>query len=212
MTPLYVISRVITPATSQGLITLDQAKVVLGVPDTDTSQDAIITTQIDAVSAAISNYCDRIFVVQTYRDTISQLAMTYGQPLLSRQKPIVAAQGVPTLFTVTVDGGAVAPEQYELDLDNGRAYRLDTGWAGEQILLDYAAGYDPIPPDLQAACNEWLTARWLARGRDPMLRSETVFDVASVVYTSDSGSAGSSGEGPPPGVCAWLTPYLRITV
>ena len=88
MSAFPTISRTITPADSTGLITLDEAKVLLAIPDTDTSQDAILQGQIDAVSAGICDYCDRQFVVQTYRDLYGYPCTGYGEPLRARQYPI----------------------------------------------------------------------------------------------------------------------------
>jgi hypothetical protein len=203
-----LISRVIVPAASAGLISLDDAKSALGIPSTDTSKDAAVQANVDAISAAIVNYCDREFVVQTYRDTFRQLVGAFGEPLRSRQWPIPATGGAPTLYTVTVDGVVIDPAAYDLDLSNGRAFLLESGWAGTAVLLDYVAGYDPIPPDVVAATGQWLIEVWSQRGRDPSTRSETVPDVISVVYRDDpSGAAGSSGEGPPDGVRDWLWAY-----
>ena len=66
----YRITRVITPAESLALVSVDQAKAALGIDIADTSQDAALQAQIDSVSAAVNNWCDRVFVVQTYRDQI----------------------------------------------------------------------------------------------------------------------------------------------
>jgi hypothetical protein len=205
----YQFSRLVTPATDSGLITLEQAKLVLGIEDTDTSQDVIVQAQIDAVSAGICNYCDRAFVVQTYRDQFAYPCLGFDDPLRSRQYPIpVDTAGVPTLFTVTVDGNVIDPTLYDLDAENGRAYLINGVWAGAKIVLDYTAGFNPIPPDVQAATNEWLTSRWLSRGRDPAVQSEALFEVATVTYSDAGGAAGSGeGGGPPPGVCNWLVPY-----
>jgi hypothetical protein len=209
MASRYQFSRVVTPATDTALITLEQAKLVLGIADTDDSQDPIIQTQIDAVSAGICNYCDRAFVVQTYRDQLMYPSMGFGEPLRARQYPIQLDDvGVPTLFTVTVDGNVIDPTSYDLDAENGRAYMINGGWAGATILLDYTAGFAEIPADVQAAANEWLTSRWLSRGRDPAVTSEAIFEVITTTYSETGGATGSGeGGGPPPGVCNWLTPY-----
>jgi hypothetical protein len=210
----YLISRVITPATDPGLITLDDAKLVLGVAESDTSHDDIIQAEINAVSAAISNYCDRLFPKQTYRDQFSQFYWSYAEPLRAQQYPILLDDSTPPipLLGVTIDGGVLDPTLFEVDLDTGRAFRLNGGWGGTAVVMDYTAGYDPIPADLQAAANEWLTARWLMRGRDPSIRSEAVFDVLTVQYGDPNSGAGATSDGPPAGVRSWLSPYKRWTV
>ncbi len=210
----YLISRVITPAPDPGLITLDQAKLVLGVSESDASKDEIIQAEINAVSAAISNYCDRFFPVQTYRDQFSQFYWRYGEPLRAQQYPILLDNSTPPvpLFGVAIDGTVLDPPLYEVDLSTGRIFRLNAGWGGAALVMDYTAGYDPIPADLQAATNEWLTSRWLMRGRDPSIRSEAVFDVLTVQYGDPNAAAAATGDGPPAGVRSWLSPYKRWTV
>ena len=47
----YRISRVVTPAASMALVSLDAAKAALGIDAGDTSQDAVLTAQIEALCA-----------------------------------------------------------------------------------------------------------------------------------------------------------------
>ena len=213
----YSITRVITPADSLALVSLDDAKVVLGIDPADTSKDAALTQQIDAVSAAVNNLCNRIFAVQTYQDQFRYVYnwLYSGEPLRTRQFPIVVDDtGVP-LVTVSEDGAAVDVAAWDVYPEDGALYRLDgtsvAGWMGTTILVDYTAGYDPIPADVQGAALEWLTARWFAVGRDPALRSETVPDLISQVYAGDAG-AGTSGGAIPPGARDLLAPYKLWSV
>ena len=208
----YSITRVITPADSLALVSLDDAKVVLGIDPADTTKDAALTQQIDAVSAAVNNYCNRIFAVQTYQDQFRYVYnwLYSGEPLRTRQFPIVVDSGGVPLVAVSEDGAAVDVTLWDVYAEEGALYRLDgtavAGWNGTTILVDYTAGYDPIPADVQGAALEWLTARWFAMGRDPALRSETVPDLISQVYAGDAG-AGTSGGAIPPGARDLLAPY-----
>ena len=128
--PSYRISRVVVPATSYALVGIDQAKEALGIPLDDTSQDAALQAQIDQVSAAVARYCDRQFVVQTYRDRLRAVCswLRYGEPLPTMQKPIAEAEGVP-LVTITENGIELDPLLYEIDAEHGLLYRLDSSGA-----------------------------------------------------------------------------------
>lgn len=207
----YRITRVVTPAASMALVSLDDAKTALGIDAGDTSQDATLTAQIEATSMAINNYCDRIFVVQTYRDQLRDAYGTYGEPLVTRQYPImIDDSGVPVV-AVTEGGAALDAALLEVFPEGGAIYRLDaalvpSAWGAALVTVEYAAGFDPIPADVQGACLEWLTVRWFAVGRDPALRSETVPDLISQVYAGDAG-AGTSGGAIPPGARDMLAPY-----
>lgn len=204
--PRYSITRVITPADSMELITLDQAKAALGIPPTDTSQDAKLTAQIASVSAAVNNYCNRVFVVQTYQDQLRYVTnwLYPGQPIRTRQFPLIDP------LTVTQDGTALDPTALEVSPSEGAIYRLDgalvAAWTGTSILVDYTAGFDPIPADVQGACLEWVMIRYRSLGRDPTIRSETIPDLISQTFDSSYGT-GSGASAVPPTVSDFLTPY-----
>jgi Phage gp6-like head-tail connector protein len=211
--PRYQLSRVIVPAESLALVTLDQAKVALGIDPADTSKDALIQQYIDQVSLAIDNYCGRTFVRQTYRDQNRSVCnwLNPGDPLLTRQWPIPLDEGGLPVLTVTEEGTVVDPAQWEVDTETGSLYRLDASaamypWTSNLIVIDYDAGYDVIPPDVQGAALEYLMVRWSSAGRDPALRSETIPDVISQTYT-DTTIAGATAV--PSGVRDWLAPYRR---
>jgi len=210
----YRITRVITPAESLALVSLDDAKAAVGIDPADTSQDAALTRMVDSVSAAINNWCDRVFVMQTYRDQIRNGRGAWGQPLVTRQYPIIEDDGSPT---VTEDGAVLDPAFLEIYPETGSIYRLDSGstapsgWGASLIVVDYVAGFDPIPADVQAAALEWLTSRYHAAGRDPALRSETIPDLITQVYAGDSG-AGTSAGSMTPGARDLLEPYRLMTV
>ena len=215
----YQITRVIAPAADTGLVTLDRVKAALGIDPADTSKDAQLASHIAAVSQAISNYCGRIFVVQTYRDNLRYVNnwLHPGEPLRTRQFPIlVDDEGLPVVAIVE-DGATVTA--WDVSPDEGALYRLDSGggiagWTGKAILIYYAAGYDPIPDDVQAAALDWVTARWHSEGRDPSLRSETVPDLLEQTYVGIDPRAqtntggGSTSSGVPVTVRALLAPYM----
>ena len=211
--PSYRISRVIVPADSYALVTVDQAKEALGISLDDMTQDAAVQAQIEQVSAAVARYCDREFVIQTYRDQLRAVCswLRYGEPLPTMQKPIAEAEGV-ALITVTENGAELDTTAFEVDAERGLLYRLDSSgasaaWIGAAAILDYDAGFDPIPPDVQAATLEWITARWSAQGKDPALRSETIPDVISQMWSSDASTPSI-----PAGARELLAPYRIISL
>lgn len=212
----YRITRVITPAASMALVSVDDAKAALGIEPADTSQDAALTRQIDATSQAINNWCDRVFVVQTYRDQVRNACGDFGEPLVTRQYPIVVDEAGVPLVAVAENGVALDATYLEVYPETGAVYRLDaamgpSAWGVALAVVDYTAGFDPIPADVQGATLEWLTARWFAVGRDPALRSETVPDLITQVYAGESG-AGTSGGAMPPGARDLLAPYKLWSV
>jgi len=187
MPPLnYHISTVIEPAATFALVSVEMAKDFLQIPASDTSQDGTLGVQIAQVSAAINTYCDRVFVRQSYRDQFRMPSnwLGAGEPLVTRQRPIVMVAGVPIL-TVIEDGSSITG--WEVYSHPGHLYRLNGGsaaaaWAGALVVVDYEAGFELIPEDVQGACLQWLSSRWTTRGHNPMLKSQTIPDVVAETY------------------------------
>jgi hypothetical protein len=205
----YRITTVVTPATSNWLVTLDAALDELGLTSDGGTQDSQVGRIIGQVSAAISAYCGRIFVKQSYRDQFRYPCnwLGYGKPLLLSRAPIAVDGDGAAILTATEDGAAVVLAEWEADLSAGMLYRLDSGgsatsWTGSLVVVDYDAGYDLIPEDVQAAALRWLVMRYTARGRDPLLRSEEVPGAQRFDYQVSQAPAGV-----PPDVAEMLGPY-----
>jgi hypothetical protein len=110
----------------------------------------------------------------------------------------------------------------ELDASSGELWRLDgadhrVAWPAAKIVVAYAAGYrlpgDPqrdLPEDLERACLETVKARWFARLRDPLAKSEQVQGAASANYWVPS--TGTDDPGLPPSVVGLLQRYRLPTV
>jgi hypothetical protein len=86
------------------------------------------------------------------------------------------------------------------------------GWPYGQgaLTVAYQAGYilvDELPPDLERACLLMLGYRQAARGRDPMIRSESLGSVYTVGYWVGN-VPGTSGAFPPD-VMSRLEPYVE---
>jgi len=204
------ISTVITPAASNWLVSLDAALDAASLTSDGGAQDSQIGRQIGQVSAAINTYCNRIFVRQSYRDQFRGVCyLGCGKPLVLGQAPIAVDGGGDVVLTATEDGTAVSLAEWEIDRGAGLLSRLDSSggissWSGTLIAVDYDAGYDLIPDDVQAAALEWLSARWSTRGRDPALRSLTIPDVVAESYFDPTAA---SAAGMPSSVKTTLDQY-----
>jgi hypothetical protein len=208
----YRISRTVVPAGSLALVTVEQAKATLGIDAADTSQDTALAALIDHVSAAIHRYIDRILVQQGYRDQFRYVAnwMFVGEPLALWQYPVALNEDGAAVAAIVQDGNTVDAALYEANDERGLLYSIDASgayaWTGLLITVDYTAGYDPIPDDVQAAALDWLTARWHSEGRDPSLRSETVPDLLAQTY---AGVDPMAATGIPGTARDLLAPYMR---
>ena len=61
--------KVITPADSYALLTLDELKLAFGIPLTDTTRDAQLQAMIDGYSDVIATLCNRTFAKETVEET-----------------------------------------------------------------------------------------------------------------------------------------------
>jgi len=174
----YLITSIVTPAGSVDLIDAADAKAELKI--VDTSDDTLIARFITEASTMAANWCNRSFVVQTYLDQwrVGEWARSHRHWGGARQiKPLPMSNG-PVIAISAVDQDATpltAGTDYEADLSAGLLYRLDgdgnaASWWGDLVTVQYSAGYDTIPADVQAAVFRLVTMRYKGRGRDPMLR------------------------------------------
>jgi hypothetical protein len=96
----------------------------------------------------------------------------------------------------------VCGKDFTVDAERGWLIRLNafTGvavlWETVPLTVIYQAGFDDIPPDLVEGCLRWLTARFRAKGRDPMLVEDSQPGLGTSRYWVGS-TPGSSGGIPP---------------
>lgn len=192
----YVLTTVVAPPASSGLTTLANVKDELKI--TDTENDSFLNRAIPQASAAIARYCNRVFGKATWQDEFRLQRGIWGEGVKASNNPLTLAR-VP-LVSVTsvvetvagVDTTLVAGTDFEIEQasllpgDEGaaRLYRLNQlgnprTWPSAKVVVVYVAGYalpgdtsPNMPPDLEDACLRLVTARFKARGRDPMLKSE----------------------------------------
>lgn len=189
-------------AASTRLTTLETVKTALGI--TDDANDVQIDDQIERVSAEIAKYIGvragadgnvtlgRETVVETFRGVCA------AEVLLLSRFP------VSSLTSVVADGTTLAGTDYELDAATGMLYRLSGDhrchWYGTKIVFTYVAGWllpedgtnRNLPQDIEDAAIAAIAASNSMRGRDPMLRSETVVGVGSQEYAVSGPGEGST--------------------
>lgn len=200
---------VTVPASERDLATLAAVRSELGIIGTD--QDADISVRLRQASAAIESFCDRVFARETVQE-VFRLECSAAQIAL-RRTPVVE------LASIVEDGAELDPADYEADLDRGIIYRLCSDrpqpWGGGKLVVTYTAGYllpgvdgANLPADITMACLQAVVAGYQAKGRDPMLRSESIDGTAAYSYLDPrDGNAGL-----PPQVASLLMPYRAIYV
>jgi len=169
-----ILTTVVTPATDRKLVTLLIAKDDLEIPAADTTKDAFLTRAIEEISAQMSEYCGRVFPVETVRDTIF-LAGAASSLSLSRW-PVTSIASVVETDGAGASTTLAANVDYMVDEATAMLTRLDATslcpvrWTARKIVAQYAAGYATIPSNLKGYALRLITSRFRARGRDPLVK------------------------------------------
>ncbi|PWC53271.1 phage head-tail connector protein [Azospirillum sp. TSO22-1] len=202
---------VVTPAASQQLTTLTAVKTELKL--SGTTDDGWLGEVIDRASAAVRNHCNRIFALETVRETFRLCTPT--DSLILTRWPVVS------IVSVTESGTTVATSGYEVEADTGILYRLTTSdrrrcWASPKIVVEYQAGYTlpgttgaTLPDDVERATMMLVKAEWYARTRDPLVKAENVDSVLETTFWVGGFGTGATL---PPDVVALLSPHRQPVV
>lgn len=204
---------VTVPATDRNLTTLENAKLELGITDTDS--DAKLNLWIAQGSAIAAKYCNRVLVKETITETfrhehhhflhhIQERRLSNGLHLT--RYPIV------TVASVTVDDKLIDASEYEFD--ETELYRLTAGgypssWHfGKSIVVVYDAGYTPDtePSDLERAVTAMVRDFRAATLRDdPNLKSRETVGVSRLEWwVPEAGTLAIPIE-----ISGLLDPYVR---
>jgi len=174
---------VTTPATGTGFDLTSVADVKADLDITASTWDTLLGRYVTEASIAIANTCGRVFA----KETVSEMFRRPPAPdvLMLRRYPVVSIAAIYENGSATPLAGA----DYEVDKAAGLLFRLSgdrrTCWTAEKVVVAYEGGYAlpaSAPADLQKAARILVKGQWVARKRDPALRSEKVEDVGEKVY------------------------------
>ena len=180
---------IITPAESTRLISIEAARIAIGLADDDASQDAALEPLIDQASAAIVAFIGQPLARQTYRESAWSFA--------SLDSFMVSRFPVASIASVEIDGTAITVDGYRVDAATGIVHRRSPTrcgpfWPAGETIVEYVAGYelpDDLPADIQRAAILMLRQSHMGAGRDPLLRSEETDGVASFSYFAAGAAA-----------------------
>lgn len=184
-------------AGSFDLTTVAAVKADLGITGAD--EDAYLGVLIGRCSDDIASFCNRVFPVETLRESFypQREYFSYQVPggvneLQLSRWPVVSVSSV-------VENGATLVEgtDYLVDAENGLLTRLDglaypRAWPVWPVVVTYSAGFAAIPATVEGACARLVRARWFARARDPLIRSDQTEGIGRTDYwVSDNPAAGN---------------------
>lgn len=210
---------VTVPAGDLTLLTQEERRAAAGLAGDDTSQDVVLEALDARVAASIAAECN-VAIGQGANPTLRRETLTetfFGRcgdmVRLSRRHEI-------EVTSISVDGQAVASEDFMVDPEAGFLTRLEDGyprrWYGRKIVVVYDAGFDEPPADLKQAATDCFRSFYLEQNRDPLVKSERVKidDVEEVERQYWVGSApGQSSEGAiPDAVAGQLKRFRNVAV
>ena len=201
--PMLEVTAAAAGGAARMLTTAANVQAVLGIA-TDT---ALIEAMIDRVSALAVARCGLARDVAGAMPTfgLETLRATWFVDSGERPRGSALIEAAVTLTAGTdyrLVGGALVERLAE---------DAPIAWSNGKIVVAYVAGWalataNAVPPDLEAAVIEQVKGMYVARARDPAVRSVSVPEVYSASYSVAGGdSIGSSGLLPQ--VEAALAPY-----
>lgn len=220
---------VITPATNYDLITLDDALLELQIPNPTESDKSLIRKHISGISAAVSKYCDRVFKSEKVEETFWQPHNAFGLRHIGwfghfhnhrhySNSIFVKRYPITSIDSIYIDDIALGSDSNDLSLrvdrDDGILYRLDNGYLSrwyfdKSIVVTYTGGYETIPEDLQRVVIRWVEMAWFFAGQDSTVRTEQVYNIASVTYATGTTATGTTVSDVPDEIKLLLEPYTR---
>jgi hypothetical protein len=207
--------KVLTPATSYALLTLDELKAILNI--TTTAEDAQLSMWIDQYSDVIATMCQRTFAYEEVQETWRGDSMPFDAPRLFLSHYPVAEADLESVESPL--GSVLDPTAYEIENGSGKM-RIGGYWA-EPIVVKYWGGYqlpDEAPAALKAACSLLIQA---ARTQSRMLAAGGLRSISHgdthVQYQGPAQVFGKSGFAMPlqtatDAVNALLSAYMRYPV
>jgi hypothetical protein len=210
-----VISTVVTPAAGgYDLTTLAIVKDEMNI--TGTTQDVTLARYIKAASAMITQFCDRVFQSETVKDEFWPDREPHAYQVAGAVPSLQLSRWPVTSITSVTENGSdlVLDTDYKVDKANGSLIRLDglaypCPWLAWPIVSTYVGGFATIPEDVSDAAVRLVKARYLSKGRDPLLKQESIPGVRDVSYWIATGNdAGAM----PPDVTDMLEGYRQPVI
>jgi len=200
-----------------GLITVQEYKDFYGV--TGSSQDALIQTVIDGISASIQRKLNRVFETETVTDEYfdgdgSGLYRPDKYPVLSVSKLEEERNDVWT--TLEAESYVVYRERVELS----KEYTYSRAFLGQATFtrgqrnwrMTYTVGQATVPDDIKQACKLWcgdVLGGESLQAETGSLKSVKIGDFSKSYFESKA-FEDTALANVPPDVAALLSPHRRI--
>jgi len=185
-----IIIKILQPAETFDLLSLEELKGMMGIPDTDTTQDEGLQTLITRYSDVISTLCNRVFAKEEVRETWRCLGSRriFLSHWPAKEEDIESVE--------CPRGTILDPSDYEFEEKSGKLELFAS--RAEPIVVTYVGGFDlpdDAPPALKQACEIMIREdRAITRGLDTSGIRSITHKEARVQFFDPLASAGGSGQ------------------
>lgn len=202
--------KVLEPAESYALMTLDELKAAFAIDVGDTTHDVQLQMLIDQYSDVIATMCHRVFAKEKVEESWRGDPPPYeNNRVFLTHYPVADAD----IESVSCDGATIAAADYEIENASGKLSLA--AWA-EPLIVTYTGGYalpDETPPALKAALQLLVQGarRQLIQSGGGSIRS-VVHKDSRVDYFDPAASGGSTVTVAGGTVQNLLRAYMRFEV
>lgn len=208
---------IVTPADDPNLLTIEEARVAVGLAEDNTTADDQLNRLIARVSSEIYSAC-RIARGSGAPRTIRQETVKETKFFPGGRSLILARRHEITLTSFSIGGVAYSATGLIVDGDAGVVRGVTgteyTEWPRGLAIIDYEAGFDEVPPDLIGAASDLLRIFYSSESRDPLVKSVRV-DVDGIDEVETQYWVGATSSSPalglPSDIAARLSPYRNAT-
>lgn len=142
--------KVLTPADSYALLTLDELKVILNLSPADTAEDVQLQMWIDQYSDVIATMCNRVFGYETVEETWRSESPPFDRTRLFLTRYPVRDDDI--TLVESPRGSTISLGGWEVENATGKL-RINGAWT-EPVMVTYSGGYhlpEEAPDALKAA-------------------------------------------------------------
>jgi hypothetical protein len=137
-----LVVNVLDPADNIDFLSIEEAKLLLGLPTGDASFDEALKLQISIASATIAELCNRTFA----RERVMETWRGLGRPAIYLTHFPVEPDDIEDIEVG--GGGTLMPDDYELEEQSGKL--LGLGRLAEPVRITYTGGFElpdeaPLP-------------------------------------------------------------------
>jgi hypothetical protein len=181
--------KILTPATSFALMTLDEAKTMLGITTSTAASDEQLQMLIDANSSTVSTLCNRVFAKEEVRETWRCLG---SRRVYLTHWPVKETD----IESVTTNGA----DRLDYELEEGSGKLSIFTDRSEPIVVTYTGGFalpDEAPDALKQACSLMVAMSKAEAAAVALTGVRMIAHKESRVmfHTPTTGSGGGSGGG-----------------